>query len=721
MNIGQIGSSVLPGDWFPLGATSTGAGTNFAVSAEGAERVDLCLFDSQGQETKLPLPEYDGGVWHGFVPGVGPGQAYGFRVTGPYQPAAGFRFNPHKLLLDPYARAVHGIVHFTPALHGYADDGIDQPSGLDSAPYVPRSLVVDSAYKWRHLRPQHRYADTVIYEVHVKGFTMRHPGVPEELRGTFAGMAHQAALSYLVDLGVTAIELLPIHASVPEQFLVDRGLTNYWGYNSIGYFAPHEPYSSEARAGRAMGQVAEFQAMVDAIHGAGLEVLLDVVFNHTAEADQNGPTLSFRGLDNRAYYRLTPHGAGYVDTTGCGNSLNAGSPVTLTLIMDSLRYWVTEMGVDGFRFDLAPTLARQEGGFDQASAFFDLVSQDPVVSRVKLIAEPWDVGQTDSYDVGRFPPLWREWNGKYRDTMRDFWRGTGGVVPDFATRFAGSSDLYGGHGRRPTSSVNLVTVHDGFTLTDLVSYDTKHNENNGENNRDGTDDNRSWNSGVEGPSNDPAIGALRARRSRSLLATLLLSFGIPLLLGGDECGRTQGGNNNAYCQDNDVTWFDWSAMDNGLLAFTKALLAFRSAHPVFRRRKFLRGVEASELEWFSTQGSPMNQEDWANESTRCLTIFLDGDDDPDTGVDGRPLIDDDFLLLANSWMAPVEFVLPTVGGHLSWVTEIDTGHPADTGHPGDKAIAVGDRVLIPDFSLLVLRANPQPLVPPSTTISIPVT
>jgi isoamylase len=702
---GQIEtSSVLPGDWFPLGATPTAQGTNFAVNAEGADRVDLCLFDAEGHETTLALPEYDGGVWHGFVPGVAPGQAYGFRVTGPYQPDAGLRFNPHKLLLDPHARALDGSVHFTPALHGFRDDDVDQPSDLDSAPYVPRGLVVDSAYQWRHPRPRHRYADTVIYEVHVKGFTMRHPGVPEELRGTYAGMAHSAALSYLVDLGVTAIELLPIHASVPEAFLLDRGLTNYWGYNTIGYFAPHEAYSSEARAGRAIGQVAEFQAMVDAFHGAGLEVLLDVVFNHTAEGGQDGPTLSFRGLDNRAYYRLTADGAGYIDTTGCGNSLNVGSPVTLALIMDSLRYWVTEMGVDGFRFDLAPTLARQEGGFDQASAFFDLVSQDPVVSRAKLIAEPWDVGQTDSYEVGRFPPLWREWNGKYRDTMRDFWRGTAGVAPDFATRFAGSSDLYGGHGRRPTSSVNLVTVHDGFTLADLVSYDTKHNENNGENNRDGTDDNRSWNSGVEGPTTDPQIEALRARRSRSLLATLLLSFGIPLLLGGDECGRTQGGNNNAYCQDNEVTWFDWSAMDTGLLGFTKALLQFRSAHPVFRRRQFLQGVDAGELQWFTTQGSPMGEEDWANQSTRCLAIFLDGSGDPDTSADGRPLIDDDFLLLVNSWKEPVEFVLPTVGKSPSWLTEIDTGRPTEGANaPEEKSIGAGGRLVLPDFSLAVLR------------------
>ena len=711
---------VLPGDWFPLGATATARGTNFAVSAADADGVELCLFDVEGNETRLALPEYDGGVWHGFVPGVGPGQSYGYRVSGPYRPDIGLRCNPRKLLLDPYARALHGTVQFGPAVQDFRQDVPDQPSDLDSAPYVPRSLVSGGGPQWRHPRPDHRYADTVIYEVHVKGFTMRHPGVPEELRGTFAGMAHDAALSYLVDLGVTAVELLPIHASVPEQFLLDRGLTNYWGYNSIGYFAPHEAYSAEARAGRTTGQLAEFQAMVDAFHGAGLEVLLDVVFNHTAEGGGDGPTLSFRGLDNPAYYRLTADGSGYIDTTGCGNSLNAGNPVTLTLIMDSLRYWVTEMGVDGFRFDLAPTLARQEGGFDQASAFFDLVTQDPVVSRTKLIAEPWDVGQTDSYEVGRFPPLWREWNGKYRDTMRDFWRGTAGQAPDFATRFAGSSDLYGAHGRRPTSSVNLITVHDGFTLADLVSYDSKHNEDNGENNRDGTDDNRSWNSGVEGPTSDPRIQALRARRSRSLLATLLLSFGIPLLLGGDERGRTQRGNNNAYCQDNEVTWFDWSQVDAGLLGFTKDLLQFRAAHPIFRRRRFLQGVEASELQWFDTQGAPMTQADWANGSTRCLTIYLDGIDDPDVDAEGRPLVDDDFLLLVNSWEESVEFVLPTAGRGRSWLTMIDTGRPAGSpDDPAGGAIDVGGRVLMADYSLAVLQSDRQIAVPPAAPQPMP--
>ena len=463
---------------------------------------------------------------------------------------------------------------------------------------------MDPAFAWSDRpRPRHRYADTVIYEVHVKGFTMTHPDVPPELRGTYAGLGHEAAMAHLVDLGVTAVELLPVHQNVPESFLLDRGLTNYWGYNTIGFFAPHDAYSAAVRAGRPGGQVAEFKAMVDALHGAGLEVILDVVFNHTAEGDHLGPTLCFRGLDNPAYYRLV---AGdprhYVDTTGCGNTVNAGDPTALRLIMDSLRYWLAEMRVDGFRFDLAPSLARQEGGFDQVSAFFDMVSQDPVVCQAKLFAEPWDVGQTDSYDLGRFPPLWREWNGKYRDTMRDFWRSHDGLVGEFADRFTGSSDLFARPGRRPTASVNLITVHDGFTLADLVSYDSKHNEANGEANRDGTDDNRSWNCGAEGPSADPDIAGLRARQRRAMLTTLLLSFGVPLLLGGDELGRTQQGNNNAYCQDNPMTWFDWAHIDSDLLTFTKRLMALRRAHPVFRRRRFLAGAEASELGWYTPGG-----------------------------------------------------------------------------------------------------------------------
>jgi glycogen operon protein len=506
---------------------------------------------------------------------------------------------------------------------------------------------------------------------------MRHPGVPEQLRGTYAGLAHEAAVGYLVELGVTAVELLPVHQNVPEAFLVQRGLTNYWGYNTIGYFAPHGGYSAAVRAGQPGGQVDEFKAMVNALHTAGLEVLLDVVFNHTAEAGPEGPTLCFRGLDNPAYYRLQPGDPSrYVDTTGCGNSLNAGDPVALQLIMDSLRYWLTEMHVDGFRFDLAPTLGRQEGGFDQVSAFFDLVSQDPVTSRAKLIAEPWDVGQGDSYDVGRFPPLWREWNGKYRDSVRDFWRSHQIGIGEFATRFAGSSDLYGGaRRRRPTASVNLITVHDGFTLADLVAYNAKHNEANGESNRDGTDDNRSWNCGAEGPTSDPGILELRGRQARAMLTTLLLSFGVPLLLGGDERGRTQHGNNNAYCQDNDTTWFDWAVTDEELLAFTRRLIAFRKDHPVFRRRRYLAEAEAAELGWFTPAGAPMTAADWADPAALSLAVYLDGSDDPDRAEDGTLLVDDDFLVLFNAWWEPLDFIVPGVRDGQMWQAEIDTYDP----------------------------------------------
>jgi isoamylase len=693
--------AALPGSPFPLGATPGDGGTNFAVASGVADAMTLCLFDDTGTETQIPLPDYDAGVWHGFVPGAGPGQAYGYRVAGPYDPARGIRCNPAKLLLDPYARSISGEVAFGPEVLGYAVDNPDAPSTLDSAGHMPRSLVVGEKFQWTDGSPlRRRYSDTIIYEMHVKGFTMRHPDVPAELRGTYAGLAHEAAIAYLVDLGVTAVELLPVHQNVPESFLVQRGLTNYWGYNTIGYFAPHNGYSAQVRAGRQGGQVAEFKAMVDALHAAGLEVLLDVVFNHTAEADHMGPTLCFRGLDNPAYYRLEPGDPShYVDTTGCGNSLNAGDPVTLQLIMDSLRYWLTEMHVDGYRFDLAPTLARQEGGFDQMSAFFDLVSQDPVVSQAKLIAEPWDVGQMDSYDLGRFPPLWREWNGKYRDSMRDFWRSHRIGIGEFATRFCGSSDLYGGaQRRRPTASVNLFTVHDGFTLADLVSYNDKHNEANGEANRDGSSDNRSWNCGAEGPTTDPAILALRKRQSRAMIATQLLSFGVPLLLGGDERGRTQQGNNNAYCQDNEITWFDWSSADAELLAFTRRLLALRKEHPVFRRRRYLAGAEASELGWFTPAGTPMTAADWADPSALSLAVYLDGSDGPDRAEDGTPLLDDDFLALFNAWWEPLDFVIPATRAGLVWRAEMDSYDPAAPAvapqhHAGDR-LTVGPRSVV---------------------------
>jgi glycogen operon protein len=693
-----------PGVWYPLGATIRDGGTNFAVASASAEGMVLCLFDQRGAEVRIPMRDREAGVWHAFVPGVGSGQAYGYRATGPFDPARGLRCNPAKLLLDPYARAISGEVRFGPEVLGHVPGDPDTPSALDSVAHVPRSLVTGDGHGWTTdlPRPGRRYADTIIYEIHVKGFTASHPGIPPALRGTYAGLSHEAAIAHLLDLGVTAVELLPVHHNVPEPFLAERGLTNYWGYNTIGYFAPHAGYSAAVRAGRPGGQVAEFQGMVDALHAAELEVLLDVVFNHTAEGDENGPTLCLRGLDNPAYYRLEPNDPRrYIDTTGCGNDLDAGDPLALQLIMDSLRYWLTEMRVDGFRFDLAPTLARQDGTFDRVSAFFDLVSQDPVVSRAKLIAEPWDVGRTDSYEVGRFPPLWREWNGRYRDTVRDFWRSHDGLLGDFATRLTGSSDLYGGAGRRPTASVNFITAHDGFTVTDLVSYDGKHNEANGEANRDGTDDNRSWNCGVEGRTTDVEVLALRGRQRRALLATLLLSFGVPMILGGDELGRTQQGNNNAYCQDGPLTWFDWSDLDDDLLAFSRRLIALRRSHPVFRRRRFLLGADADELQWFTPAGSRFTASEWQDPDARSLALYLDGADAPDRAEDGTDLLDDDFLLLVNAWWEPLSFVVPATRSGQVWVKEIDTFDP-EIGLPADKMTA-GEAVTAGPRSVVVLR------------------
>ena len=686
-----------PGNRAVLGATVTKDGVNFAVASTVAESVAVCLFDSAGAESRFELDEYDAGVWHGVVPGVTPGQAYGYRVTGPFQPERGLRCNPAKLLLDPYARAITGGVTWDQALRGDND--------TDSAPFVPRSLVTGrDGYDWEgDTQLQHRTADSVLYEVHVKGFTARHPDVPPELRGTYAGLAHDASTAYLRDLGVTAVELLPVHEHVAEGFLTDRGLANYWGYNTIGYFAPYQGY---AAATAAAGQVTEFRDMVRSLHRAGIEVILDVVYNHTAEGNENGPTLSFRGLDNGMYYRLAPGDASrYYDTTGTGNSLNAGNPYVLRLIMDSLRYWVSEMHVDGFRFDLAASLGREgDNRFDQLAAFFELVAQDPVIGAAKLIAEPWDVGQGDSYDLGQFPGQWHEWNGKYRDAMRDFWRSKDVGVAEFATRFGGSSDLYGADRRRPSASVNLITVHDGFTLRDLVSYNDKHNEANGEANRDGTDDNRSWNCGAEGPTDDPDVGALRARQSRALLSTLLLSFGLPLLLGGDEIGRTQRGNNNAYCQDNEISWFDWEGADWDLRGFVKRLLTLRREHPVFRRQRFLTGAAADELRWFSAAGTPMSGRQWADPTMHAIAVYLDGTDAPDEADDGTPLLDDDFLILVNAYWEPVTCTIPPVRESAqTWFVELDSYDPAVSAarvfprHTGDTAVAR-------PRSLTVLRA-----------------
>jgi glycogen operon protein len=671
------------------------------VSSNG-EQVQLCLFDDSGAETRLALPERDGDIWHGFVPGVVEGQAYGFRVSGPYDRARGLRYNPAKLLLDPYARAIDGECRFGPELLDYAMDDNAAPSLLDSAGHMPRSLVTAPLPLVSPVPgPGHPLADTIIYEVHVRGFTATHPDVPPTLRGTYAGLAHEAALDYLVHLGVTAVELLPVHHNVPESFLVERGLTNYWGYNTIGFFAPHAAYSAAVRAGRRGGQVAEFRRMVEALHAAGLEVVLDVVFNHTAEGGPGGPTLSHRGLDNTAYYRLDPSDPSrYIDTTGTGNSLNTANPTTLRMITDSLRYWVSTMGVDGFRFDLAPTLGRADGDFDPFSAFFDVVSQDPVISQVKLIAEPWDVGRMDSYDIGRFPPLWSEWNGRFRDTVRDWWRSHDGLLGDFATRLCGSADIYDrpDEGRRPSASVNFVTVHDGFPLTDLVSYNNKHNDANGEGNRDGTEDNRSWNCGAEGPTDDPDVLALRARQRRAFLVTLLLSAGVPLLLGGDELGRTQRGNNNAYCQDNEITWFDWTTVDRELLDFTTELIALRRQHPAFRRRRYYTGKAASDLRWFTTSGAEMTAEEWPNPSARSVALFIDGTTDPDEGPDGTPMIDDDFFVLLNAWWGPLTFAVPDDLRSTHWDIACDSFDPA-------RKITVVQELTVGPRSVVVLQSS----------------
>ena len=692
-------------------------GVNFAVASDVAEAVTLCLFAGDEEtptETRVPLTDVDDGVWHGFVPGIGPGQAYGYRIDGGWDPARVLRTNPRKLLLDPYAQVVTGGVTAHPDL--VAPDA-------DSAPYVPRSIVAPPPASLRSadhlLQAQPRatpYPDTVIYEAHVKGMTATHPAVPPEQRGTFAGFAHDAVLDHLTDLGVTAVELLPVQHFETELGLLRNGRTNYWGYNPIAYLAPHLGYSAAARAGHPEGVLEEFRAMVDRLHDAGLEVILDVVYNHTAEGDEIGPTLCFRGLDNAEYYHLDPDDPSrYVDTTGCGNSFRANSPRGLRLVMDSLRHWVTVMGVDGFRFDLAATLGRgrhhgaHDGAhdleFDPQAPIFEAIAQDPVLAEVKLIAEPWDVGRADSYELGRFPSPWVEWNGAYRDCVRDFWRSHEGRLAEFATRLTGSSDLYGAQHRRPLASVNFVTAHDGFTLRDLVSYDRKHNEANGEHNHDGTDDNRSWNCGAEGDTDDAEILGLRARQQRALLATLLLSFGVPMLLGGDELGRTQHGNNNPYSHDDEISWIDWRAVDDELLAFTRDLLSFRAAHPVFRRRRYLGGAAARDLAWFGVDGRPMTSGSWADPGSRSVVLHLDGSHDPDLADDGTPLVDDEFLLVVNAWWEPLDVVIPEIGDRprTHWQTALDTfsgevgvgevGVAAPTWSTGD-ARTVGPRTLV---------------------------
>ncbi|GAA4954190.1 glycogen debranching protein GlgX [Streptomonospora halophila] len=694
---------VWPGSPYPLGATYDGSGTNFSLFSEVAEGVELCLFGERGGETRVALTENDGFVWHGYLPGVGPGQRYGYRVHGPYAPDRGHRCNPNKLLVDPYTKAIEGDVHWHESLFGYHFKDPSRRNNRDSAPYVPKCVVVSPYFDWGNsARPRIPYHQTVIYEAHVRGLTMRHPEIPEHQRGTYAGLAHPAMIDYLSSLGATAVELMPVHHFVPEHALVARDLTNYWGYNTLAYLAPHSRYSANGARGE---QVQEFKAMVKSLHEAGIEVLLDVVYNHTVEGDHMGPTLSLRGIDNLSYYRVADDDLRYyLDYTGCGNSLNVRHPHALQLIMDSLRYWVTEMHVDGFRFDLASALAREFHDVDRLSTFFDIVQQDPVISQVKLIAEPWDVGP-GGYQVGNFPPLWTEWNGKYRDTVRDFWRGEP-VVPELASRLSGSSDLYQDDGRRPVASINFVTCHDGFTMADLVSYEHKHNEANAEDNRDGTDDNRSSNHGVEGPSERPDVVTLRRRQVRNFLATLFCSQGVAMLSHGDEIGRTQGGNNNAYCQDNDISWVDWKHADeeSDLLEYVRGLARLRREHPVFRRRRFFQGREAGQgglpdIAWLRTDGRPMADDDW-NAGGRELGVFLNGDAIGEPDPRGRPVRDDSFLLLLNSGSEAVDFTLPGQEYGIAWETALDTAEPDTADRP---LVPAAGTVRVIDRALLLLK------------------
>ena len=701
-----------PGTPYPLGATWDGWGTNFTLFSEAAERVELCLFsDDEAEngalaESRIDLTEVDGFVWHVYLPGIAPGQRYGYRVHGPYDPPRGLRCDGSKLLLDPYAKAVEGELRWDEALFSYHFAHPRRRNTTDSAPYMPKNVVINPFFDWSHDRaPQIPYHETVIYETHVRGLTLRHPDVPPHQQGTYAGVAHPSIVAHLQRIGATAVELMPVHQFVPEQSLVAHGLTNYWGYNTIGFLAPHNRYSSAGQRGE---QVGEFKTMVKALHEAGIEVILDVVYNHTAEGDHMGPTLCFRGIDNGAYYRLD--GAEpwrYLDYTGCGNSLNARHPHALQLVMDSLRYWILEMHVDGFRFDLASALARELHDVDRLSTFFDLVQQDPVVSQVKLIAEPWDVGE-GGYQVGNFPPLWTEWNGKYRDTVRDFWRGHPDTMPEFASRLVGSSDLYATSGRRPVASINFVTCHDGFTMHDLVSYNSKHNEANGENNQDGADDNRSWNCGTEGPTEDRAVNELRARQKRNFLLTLFVSQGVPMLLAGDELGRTQAGNNNAYCQDNELSWLDWSlaAAERDLLQFTETVAILRRDHPVFRRRRFFRGRqdepvdESSDILWLTPGGKEMTQEDWGAGYAQSLAVYVNGEAITEPDPRGGRIIDDRFLLLFNAHPDPLAFTLPGTSLAAGWEVVIDTSSAKRSGPLG----AAGE-VKVSGRTIMLLRAT----------------
>ncbi|HSQ62285.1 MAG TPA: glycogen debranching protein GlgX [Polyangiaceae bacterium] len=700
---------VWPGNPFPLGATWDGQGTNFALFSQNATRVELCLFTGT-QETRVALPEVTDHCWHGYLPGVMPGQRYGYRVHGPYDPAAGQRFNPAKLLLDPYAKAIDGELRWDDALFGYTighPDADMSRDDRDSAAYVPKGVVVDTRFDWGRDHPLRTpWHDTIIYEAHVKGLTLRHPDVPKELRGTYAGIASGPVLEHLHALGVTAVELMPVHHFVSERDLVDRGLTNYWGYNSLGFFAPHAAYARSREPG---ARVVEFKAMVKALHEAGIEVLLDVVYNHTAEGSELGPTLCLRGIDNTSYYRLAKDDRRrYADSTGCGNTLDVTHPGALQLVMDSLRYWALDMHVDGFRFDQAAALAIGLNDAGRLGAFFDVIAQDPVLSRAKLVAEPWSAGEGGS-QLGHFPTAWTEWNDKYRDCVRDFWRGDGRARAELGYRLTGSSDIYGENGRRPHASINFVTAHDGFTLRDLVSFDHKHNEANGEGERDGDGENRSWNCGVEGPTSDLAVNALRSRQQRNFIATIALSQGVPMLLAGDELGRTQRGNNNAYCQDGEISWVDWRAADKDLVRFTRAALRLRREHPVFRRWRWfdgrpIPGTHVPDIGWFRPDGAEMSERDWTI-ATPSLAVYLCGRD-LGPNARGEPVVDASFFLLLNASPEPLPFTLPPRSWGKRWVKVLDT---AESGpHHKHEAHAPGTRVPTHARSLVLLRCEEAP-------------
>jgi len=697
---------IWPGSAYPLGATYDGSGTNFALFSEVAERVELCLFDADGAEVRHDLPEMDGFVWHAFLPGVEPGQRYGYRVHGPYDPSRGHRCNPSKLLLDPYAKAIDGKFEWGQALFSYNFGDAQSRNDEDSAGAMPKSVVISPFFDWGVDRPPKRqYAESVIYEAHVKGLTYQHPEIPAELRGTYSAIAHPVMIDHLRSLGVTAIELMPVHHFANDSTLIERGLSNYWGYNTIGFFAPDSKYSSSASPG---GQVQEFKSMVRELHDAGIEVILDVVYNHTGEGNHLGPTLCFKGIDNSAYYRLVDNDQQfYMDYTGTGNTLNVRHPHALQLIMDSLRYWVLEMHVDGFRFDLAATLAREFYDVERLSSFFELVQQDPTVSQVKLIAEPWDVGP-GGYQVGNFPPQWTEWNGKYRDTVRDFWRGEAATLGEFASRLTGSADLYEHSARRPVASINFVTAHDGFTLRDLVSYNEKHNEANGEDNRDGESYNRSWNCGHEGPTDDPEVNALRARQQRNFLATLLLSQGVPMISHGDELGRTQQGNNNGFCQDNELTWIDWKNLDVDLLAFTRYVSSLRRDHPVFRRRRFFDGLPVGrrgrkglpDIAWLRPDGSQMTKQDWGSGFGRAVAVFLNGQGIADRDGRGERVVDDSFVLCFSAHHEHIQFMLPPASYGRNWQVVLDTMNP-DVGD--EQVLRYRQRVDVGPRALVVLQ------------------